>query len=375
MRRSGRSRVRTRTCPRFSTISPDSCRCASLMSATSGLPPRSASAAATTSTVSDCARKWCPPWAAPRHACGGTQDGAAALACPSRLVPDGSAGHRRPPPRRDRDDAVLHRRPRTHPPRSLAAGRRRPGHRRLLPRRLRRAPGPLRRAGPAAGRRGHRLPRPGRHRARPQRRRARTHGVVGLVRRRRAHAGQPRPRPAPGPPAGAHGPLRRWPDRAAPRPAFPAAAGRSRRLRPAGEPAAVGGGRLRAGVEEVESPDPTQMFSTHPEYVDALRHDPLVYRGAGPAADHGGDRADLAGGGGGRRGGATVGSDAVPARRERPGGPGRGLRAIVAQLPRATLHIFPGDLHDILNEHDRDAVHDVVAEFVGAQVGRAPVRA
>jgi pimeloyl-ACP methyl ester carboxylesterase len=48
-------------------------------------------------------------------------------------------------------------------------------------------------------------------------------------------------------------------------------------------------------------------------------------------------------------------------------------RALVAQLPRATLRTFPGDLHDVLNEHDRDAVHDVVAEFVLAQVRPAAV--
>jgi acylglycerol lipase len=48
-------------------------------------------------------------------------------------------------------------------------------------------------------------------------------------------------------------------------------------------------------------------------------------------------------------------------------------RALVAQLPRATLRTFAGDLHDVLNEHDRDAVHDVVAEFVLAQVRPAAV--
>ena len=49
-------------------------------------------------------------------------------------------------------------------------------------------------------------------------------------------------------------------------------------------------------------------------------------------------------------------------------------RALVARLPRATLRTFPSDLHDVLNEHDRDAVHDVVAEFVLAQVRPAAVR-
>src|SRR4030095_10354462 len=36
---------------------------------------------------------------------------------------------------------------------------------------------------------------------------------------------------------------------------------------------------FEAGGEGVESPDPSEMFSTHPDYVEALRHDPLVSRG------------------------------------------------------------------------------------------------
>jgi hypothetical protein len=30
--------------------------------------------------------------------------------------------------------------------------------------------------------------------------------------------------------------------------------------------------------------------------------------------------------------------------------------------------VFPGDLHDVLNEHDRDSVHDAVAVFVHTAV-------
>jgi acylglycerol lipase len=48
-------------------------------------------------------------------------------------------------------------------------------------------------------------------------------------------------------------------------------------------------------------------------------------------------------------------------------------RALVDRLPRATLRTFPGDLHDVLDEHDRDAVHDVVAAFVLAQARPAAV--
>jgi pimeloyl-ACP methyl ester carboxylesterase len=41
----------------------------------------------------------------------------------------------------------------------------------------------------------------------------------------------------------------------------------------------------------------------------------------------------------------------------------------VAQaLPHATLRAFPGDLHDVLNEHDRDVVHDAVAKFLATVV-------
>jgi acylglycerol lipase len=44
-------------------------------------------------------------------------------------------------------------------------------------------------------------------------------------------------------------------------------------------------------------------------------------------------------------------------------------RANAAQLSWATLATFPGDLHDVLNESDRDRVHDAVAAFVNTTVG------
>jgi acylglycerol lipase len=49
-------------------------------------------------------------------------------------------------------------------------------------------------------------------------------------------------------------------------------------------------------------------------------------------------------------------------------------RALVAQLPNATLRTFAGDLQ-VLNVRDREAVHKVVAEFVRAQVGLSGVPA
>ena len=46
-------------------------------------------------------------------------------------------------------------------------------------------------------------------------------------------------------------------------------------------------------------------------------------------------------------------------------------RANAAALPRAHLVPFPGDLHDVLNEHDRDVVHESVADFVTASMDLA----
>jgi pimeloyl-ACP methyl ester carboxylesterase len=36
------------------------------------------------------------------------------------------------------------------------------------------------------------------------------------------------------------------------------------------------------GADEVDAPDPAEAFSTSPEYLDALRTDPLVHRGPVP---------------------------------------------------------------------------------------------
>ncbi len=48
-------------------------------------------------------------------------------------------------------------------------------------------------------------------------------------------------------------------------------------------------------------------------------------------------------------------------------------RAVVSALPSATLRVFAGDLHDVLNEHDRDVVHDELVGFVDgiAETGTA----
>jgi acylglycerol lipase len=128
-----------------------------------------------------------------------------------------------------------------------------------------------------------------------------------------------------------------------------------------------------AGTAEVrEDLDPTGLLSTHPDYVHALMHDPFVYPGGfrtetlealaatWPEVDRGlaASQPDL--------------PVLVLNGEEDPIVPVEVSREVASHLPRATLRTFPGDLHDILNEHDRDHVHDVVAEFVGRV--RSPAR-
>ena len=50
-------------------------------------------------------------------------------------------------------------------------------------------------------------------------------------------------------------------------------------------------------------------------------------------------------------------------------------RFVAGALPQATLRTFPGDLHDVLNEHDRDAVHDAVVQFVDRVSTTQPIGA
>ncbi len=119
-----------------------------------------------------------------------------------------------------------------------------------------------------------------------------------------------------------------------------------------------------AGEDDEEGLDPTTLLSTHPDYVHALMHDPLVYGGAMPPAmleslarqwpevEEGlaGSRPDLPV--------LMVNGEVDPIV------PLAGPQEVAARLPQATLRVFAGDLHDVLNEHDRDGVHDAVAEFV-----------
>ena len=123
--------------------------------------------------------------------------------------------------------------------------------------------------------------------------------------------------------------------------------------------------------QEDVNADPSEVFSTHPDYVHALMHDPLTWHG------------------GFRRESLCAITRVWP---EAAAGLAEGLpelpvlfvhgeddqivqvadaRAGAAQLPDARLVTFPGDLHDVLNEHDRGTVHDVVAGFV-AEITVAP---
>ena len=124
--------------------------------------------------------------------------------------------------------------------------------------------------------------------------------------------------------------------------------------------------------QEAAFSDPSELLSTHPEYVHALLHDPLVWRGEfrretlqalirvwpEAAAGLAEGRPDL-----------PVlfvhGEDDQVVQVA-------DARAGAAQLPQARIVTFAGDLHDVLTEHDRDVVHESVAAFVTASTGLVP---
>jgi acylglycerol lipase len=121
---------------------------------------------------------------------------------------------------------------------------------------------------------------------------------------------------------------------------------------------------LDGDLVETEDVDPTTVLSTHPEYVHALLHDPLTYKG--------GFRPEtlLALG----RTWPEIDATLAEGRPEVPvllvhGDadqvvPLADSRHVASALPHATLATFRGDLHDVVNEHDRDAVHDTIAAFL-----------
>lgn len=122
--------------------------------------------------------------------------------------------------------------------------------------------------------------------------------------------------------------------------------------------------RALAGEGDDEGLDPTSLLSTQPDYVYALMHDPLVYGGAMPVAM----LESLARQWPEVERGLVAGHPDLPVLvvngEVDPIVSLSGPEEVAARLPQATLRVFTGDLHDVLNEHDRDDVHDVVAEFV-----------
>jgi alpha-beta hydrolase superfamily lysophospholipase len=122
---------------------------------------------------------------------------------------------------------------------------------------------------------------------------------------------------------------------------------------------------LALGAAETDVGDPREWMSTHPDYVHALLHDPLTWKGGFrretllAVAETWPEVAT----------GLAAGRPALPVLvvhgEADPVVPVEHARRVAEQLPRAALRTLPGDLHDVLNEHDRDRVHDVIATFVG----------
>jgi alpha-beta hydrolase superfamily lysophospholipase len=123
---------------------------------------------------------------------------------------------------------------------------------------------------------------------------------------------------------------------------------------------------LATGASEIGGGDPTEFLSAHPDYVHALLHDPLTWKGGFrremllALRETWPEVASALAAGRLTRPVLVVHGEADPVV------PVEHSHRVVAQLPRGALRTFPGDLHDVLNEHDRDAVHDVIAEFVNA---------
>ena len=120
---------------------------------------------------------------------------------------------------------------------------------------------------------------------------------------------------------------------------------------------------LALGAPETEATDPTEVLSTHPEYVHALTHDPLTWKGgfrretllAVVAA-----WPEIAGG-------LAAGRPDIPVLvvhgESDPVVPVEHAHRTASRLPDARIRTFPDDLHDVLNEHDRDTVHETVVAF------------
>jgi alpha-beta hydrolase superfamily lysophospholipase len=125
---------------------------------------------------------------------------------------------------------------------------------------------------------------------------------------------------------------------------------------------------LALGRAETEAGEPPELLSTHPDYVHALLHDPLTWKGGFRREMLLALRATWPEIGAG----LATGRPDVPVLlvhgEADPIVPVADAHAVARRLPRATVRTFPGDLHDVLNEHDRDAVHDAVVAFLDTAV-------
>jgi len=131
---------------------------------------------------------------------------------------------------------------------------------------------------------------------------------------------------------------------------------------------------LSGAADDDEGLDPTTLLSTHPGYVHALMHDPLVYDGAMSRKM----LESLAGQWREVEEGLAFGRPGLPtllvSGELDPVVPLAVSEEVADRLPQATLRVFAGDLHDVLNEHDRADVHDVVAAFVNGASDPGVVR-
>ncbi len=123
-------------------------------------------------------------------------------------------------------------------------------------------------------------------------------------------------------------------------------------------------GELAGQNPEAGDPDPTAMFSTHPDYVHSLMHDPLCLDGGFHHAYLRALQASWP---------ETVGALADGRPRlpvlvlhgeDDPIVPVSIARYVASALPRTTLRVRRGDLHDVLNEHDREDVYDELVAFL-----------
>jgi acylglycerol lipase len=121
---------------------------------------------------------------------------------------------------------------------------------------------------------------------------------------------------------------------------------------------------LAGDVEESEDLDPTSMLSTHPDYVHALLHDPLVYQGGFAQETIAAVKATWPEVEAALENGALDIPVLMLHGEEDPVVPLSVGQEVAGRLAKATLRTFPGDLHDVLNEHDRDLVHEVVVDWL-----------